>query len=299
MPAAPQTPAKTSSAGLAPERSLTQRMDALKRANEIRTRRARLKRDLKAGRAQIHGLLLDPPEYLLTAKVFDLLLAVPKYGRVKVNRILTHCRISPSKTIGGLSAAPAQRAGLVPAAIAPILVITGPSGVGKGTLIKGLLERVPGLQLAVSATTRRAARGRGERGRLSLPERRRLRSAGARGRVRRARGIRRKPLWNAEIGAQQARPTGSCWRSTCRAPARCASAFPRRCRSSSSRPRSRPSKPAWRAAGSDQPEQIERRLAAARAELEAAGEFDHRIVNDDLQAALRELAELAATMYPA
>ena len=58
---------------------------------------------LKAGRTQIHGLLLDPPEYVQTAKVFDLLLAVPKYGRVKVNRILTHCRISPSKTIGGLS----------------------------------------------------------------------------------------------------------------------------------------------------------------------------------------------------
>jgi len=54
-------------------------------------------------RAQIHGLLLNPPEYLQTAKVFDLLLAVPKYGRVKVNRILTQCRISPSKTIGGLS----------------------------------------------------------------------------------------------------------------------------------------------------------------------------------------------------
>ena len=78
-------------------------MDALKRANEIRTRRARLKRDLKAGRQQIHGLLLDPPEYLQTAKVFDLLLAVPKYGRVKVNKILSQCRISPSKTIGGLS----------------------------------------------------------------------------------------------------------------------------------------------------------------------------------------------------
>jgi hypothetical protein len=102
MPAAPQT-TKPQSAGLAPERSLNQRMDALRRANEIRTRRARRKRDLKAGRSQIHGLLLDPPDYLLTAKVFDLLLAVPKYGRVKVNRILTHCRISPSKTIGGLS----------------------------------------------------------------------------------------------------------------------------------------------------------------------------------------------------
>jgi hypothetical protein len=78
-------------------------MDALQRANEIRTKRARLKRDLKAGRAQIQGLLLDPPEFLETAKAFDLLLAVPKYGRVKVNRILTQCRISPSKTIGGLS----------------------------------------------------------------------------------------------------------------------------------------------------------------------------------------------------
>ena len=102
MPAAPPAASKNQS-GAAPERSLTQRMDALRRANEIRTRRADLKRELKAGRQQIHGLLLDPPEYLQTAKVFDLLLAVPKYGRVKVNRILTQCRISPSKTIGGLS----------------------------------------------------------------------------------------------------------------------------------------------------------------------------------------------------
>ena len=87
----------------APERSLVQRMEALQRANDIRSRRAQLKRDLKAGRAPIHELLLDPPDYVQTAKVFDLLLAVPKYGRVKVNKILTTCRISPSKTIGGLS----------------------------------------------------------------------------------------------------------------------------------------------------------------------------------------------------
>ena len=78
-------------------------MEALKRANDIRTARAKLKKDLKAGRASIHALLLDPPEYVLTAKVFDMLLAVPKYGRVKTNRILNQCRISPSKTIGGLS----------------------------------------------------------------------------------------------------------------------------------------------------------------------------------------------------
>jgi len=78
-------------------------MDALQRANEIRSARAQLKRELKAGRVHIHGVLLDPPEYLQNAKVSELLLSVPKYGRVKVNRLLTQCRISPSKTLGGLS----------------------------------------------------------------------------------------------------------------------------------------------------------------------------------------------------
>ena len=109
MPPATKTPTKPFVA--APERSLDQRMEALKRANEIRTARAQLKRDLKAGRRSIHDLLLGPPEYVETAKVFDMLLAVPKYGRVKVNKVLQVCRISPSKTIGGLSQR--QRAELV------------------------------------------------------------------------------------------------------------------------------------------------------------------------------------------
>jgi hypothetical protein len=97
-------PSKTvSSQPEAPERSLDQRMDALKRANGIRTARAQLKKDLKAGRVSIQDLLDSPPDYVLTAKVFDMLLAVPKYGRVKTNRVLNQCRISPAKTIGGLS----------------------------------------------------------------------------------------------------------------------------------------------------------------------------------------------------
>jgi guanylate kinase len=36
----------------------------------------------------------------------------------------------------------------------PVFVVTGPSGAGKGTLIRGLVERVSGLEVAVSATTR-------------------------------------------------------------------------------------------------------------------------------------------------
>jgi guanylate kinase len=38
--------------------------------------------------------------------------------------------------------------------VGKVFVITGPSGVGKGTLIEQLLERVPELELSVSATTR-------------------------------------------------------------------------------------------------------------------------------------------------
>jgi len=78
-------------------------MEALNRANEVRTFRAQLKRDLKAGRVSIDSLLLDPPPYLESAKVLDMLLTVPKYGRVKATKILNSCRVSPSKTFGGLS----------------------------------------------------------------------------------------------------------------------------------------------------------------------------------------------------
>ncbi len=41
----------------------------------------------------------------------------------------------------------------------PVFVVTGPSGAGKGTLIRALVERVPALEVAVSATTRRLRPG--------------------------------------------------------------------------------------------------------------------------------------------
>jgi hypothetical protein len=95
----------------APERSLDQRMEALRRANEIRVKRARLKKDLKAGSVRVESILRNPPEWVETAKVFDILMAVPKFGRVKAARFLNQCRISQSKTVGGLS--DRQRAELV------------------------------------------------------------------------------------------------------------------------------------------------------------------------------------------
>jgi guanylate kinase len=177
----------------------------------------------------------------------------------------------------------------------PILVITGPSGVGKGTLIKRLLERVPGFQLAVSATTREPRPGE-VNGRdyhfLSREDFDRRVSEGEfvehavyagnsygtlRSELERpARGI------VLEIDLQGARQVSETLPGALRVFIEPPS-FEDLLRRLTQR-------------GSDSPEQIERRLAAASEELGAREEFPHRVVNDDLERAADELAELAATM---
>jgi len=97
----------TSTIPQTPERSQQQRMDALRRANDIRSERARIKERLRRGELGISEVLGDPPVCVHTAKVLDLLLAVPKFGRVKANRLLERCRVSPAKTVNGLT--PRQR----------------------------------------------------------------------------------------------------------------------------------------------------------------------------------------------
>jgi S13-like protein len=84
-------------------RSAQRRLVSLARANEIRVERANLKRALGAGSVMFAEVLANPPACALTAKVGDLLLAVPGIGPAKTARALSHCRIANTKTIGGLS----------------------------------------------------------------------------------------------------------------------------------------------------------------------------------------------------
>lgn len=84
-----------------PERSLEQRRSALALANTIRTHRAALKRQLAAGEVQWDSLLADP--LCNSMKSIDVLLALPKVGRVKAYRALSRCGVSPSKTLSGLT----------------------------------------------------------------------------------------------------------------------------------------------------------------------------------------------------
>jgi len=87
----------------APERSAEQRLQALRRANEIRTLRAQLKRDLAAGRVLIADVLIRPPAYAAGLRVSVLLRAVPRYGQARVSRLLANARISDSKRLGALT----------------------------------------------------------------------------------------------------------------------------------------------------------------------------------------------------
>jgi len=84
-------------------RSLERRVIALRQANQVRSARAKLKQDLRAGGVRLEQVLATPAGYLASAEVFDLLVAVPKIGPVKARRLLTVARIRPSKTVGDLS----------------------------------------------------------------------------------------------------------------------------------------------------------------------------------------------------
>lgn len=95
----------------APVRSVEQQVEALGKANLVRTQRSQLKMQVNGGSIKVADLLRDPPQYIHSMKVFDLLMAVRGVGKVKVDKILRKHTISPSKTVDGLS--PRQRAELI------------------------------------------------------------------------------------------------------------------------------------------------------------------------------------------
>jgi hypothetical protein len=86
-------------------------MTSLRQANEVRIARARLKQQLRNGEARVEQILASPPECAGTARVLDLLLAVPKIGPVRAGRLLTTAHVSQTKSIGALSER--QRAHLI------------------------------------------------------------------------------------------------------------------------------------------------------------------------------------------
>jgi guanylate kinase len=172
-----------------------------------------------------------------------------------------------------------------------VFVITGPSGVGKGTLIRELLRRLPDLELSISATTRAPREGE-EDGRdyhFLLPEEfeRRMRAedfleyatySGNRYGTLRSEVERRLAAGHSvvlEIEVQGARQVRAAMRESIQvfiAP-----------------PAPAVLRERLNARGTDTAEAIDARLEVAAQEMAAQDEFAYRVVNDDLGRAIDEL----------
>jgi guanylate kinase len=176
-----------------------------------------------------------------------------------------------------------------------VFVITGPSGVGKGTLIRGLRERLPGLELSVSATTRPPREGE-QHGRdyhfLTAEEFAERADAGdflehatfsgnrygtLRSEIERILDGGRSVVLEIEVqGARQVRAAlGDEAVLIFIAP-----------------PDPEVLRERLAGRGTDSEEAIARRLETAKQELEALQEFKHVVVNDDLERAAAELEEI-------
>ena len=170
-------------------------------------------------------------------------------------------------------------------------VITGPSGVGKGTLISRLLERVPELELSISATTREPRDGEAD-GReyhfLSAEEFDRRAEAGEflefatysgnrygtlRSEIERRLSEGHSVVLEIEVqGARQVR-----------------AAMPESVQIFIAPPEPAALRERLQERGKDSAEAIDARLAVAAQELAARDEFAHQVVNDELDRAAEEL----------
>jgi guanylate kinase len=181
-------------------------------------------------------------------------------------------------------------------AVARVFVITGPSGVGKGTLIRGLMERLPDLQLSVSATTRAPRPGERDGVDYHFLSREEFDRRVARGDfvehadyAGRSYGTLRSELEDRvaagvpvvlEIEVQGARQVRA--------------AMPEAVQVFIAPPSLEALRTRLIGRGTDDAEEVERRLKVAEQELAAQPEFGHVVVNDRLDDALDQLAAIVA-----
>jgi guanylate kinase len=178
--------------------------------------------------------------------------------------------------------------------VAKVFVITGPSGVGKGTLISELLRRLPDLELSVSATTREPRDGEVEGRDYHFLDRdefdRRAREgdfiehatySGNRYGTLRSEVSQRLEAGHSvllEIEVQGARQVRA--------------AMPESVQVFIAPPDPGALRSRLERRGTDSPGDIDERLRTAELELAAQEEFQHVVVNEDVERAARQLEEI-------
>lgn len=172
-----------------------------------------------------------------------------------------------------------------------LIVMTGPSGVGKGTLVRSLLTRHPKLHLSVSVTTREPREGEIEGKHYYFVGRSRFEQMVEAGELAEwaefAGNFYGSPYFSIQQGIE-----GGKWvllEIELEGARQIRDKFPEAVRIFILPPSWEELERRLRGRGLDSENAIARRLVRAKAEIEAAGEFDFQVVNDDLEVALKGL----------
>lgn len=129
------------------------------KAIEARRERALVKERLATGEISLFDLFRDERDCILRMKLIDALISVPGVGQKRVDIIFERTGISKRRRIGGVGAKQIdllRREFLlmkIPPTAGKLIVVSGPSGVGKST-ITNLLKNNKNFWVSVSATTR-------------------------------------------------------------------------------------------------------------------------------------------------
>jgi guanylate kinase len=184
---------------------------------------------------------------------------------------------------------------------ARLFVITGPSGVGKGTLIRRLREGVPGIDLSVSATTRSPREGErdGEDYHFMDPAEFDRRVAAGDFLEHADYASHRYGTLRSEVEPRLARGDSVVLEIEVQGARQVRGAMPDAVLVFIAPPSREALRERLEGRGTDSPDQISRRLEVADRELAAHDEFEHEIVNDDVDRAAAELGSLVRSTLQA
>lgn len=80
-----------------------QHLRALRQANEIRLARAELKRQIRKGIADVVDVFRDPPDFVASARVSEIIEAMDRWGPRRTTKFLGEQAINYNRTLGTLT----------------------------------------------------------------------------------------------------------------------------------------------------------------------------------------------------
>lgn len=280
------------------------RKAAARRSVEARQVRAAVKRRIASGElSPVRAVREAAGSPYARMRVTEFLAAIPGVGPVRASTIMREIGISAAKRMGGLGVR--QREALARRLAFGVsksdreenrlFVLAGPTAVGKGTVATFIHNHEPGVMLSVSATTRRPRVNEVEGVSyyfVSDAEFDRM--------VRDGEFLEWATVHNAYRYGTPRRPVETALASGKKVLLEIDLQGARRVRETMPRaflvflmP------PSWEelvrrliGRGTEGPEERRRRLETAKVELAAASEFDAIVINDDVERAAREIAEL-------